>query len=213
MRVNAELDLLFTQVVENGFVAAIQQSYNHHQHLRISPDDVWLAMPKGTSTSASITASRVILLDSMKKYFTYKMRCMCGIPKVTFEGSLQDWQKLREKVVKLRELGLDMDFWLDRLEPVVWKLVETYRGGGAGMPVYWDGWISAFFPYDNTGHKLTKNSIEATHISNGQVNVPFKTDIGFDLSFVAGFLGAQQVSFGEGDETEAIFSPVIGWTK
>ncbi|KAG9305408.1 hypothetical protein G9A89_011541 [Geosiphon pyriformis] len=80
-----------------------------------------------TTTSASITASRVILLDSMKKYFTYKILCLCGIPKVTLEGSLQDWQKLQEKVVKLREFGLDMDFWLDRLEPVVWKLVETFR--------------------------------------------------------------------------------------
>ncbi|KAG9305398.1 hypothetical protein G9A89_011531 [Geosiphon pyriformis] len=119
-----------------------------------------------------------------------------------------------------------MDFWLDRLEPVIWKLVETYRGnidqdfwskvimskgGGSGMPVYWDGWISAFFPYDNTGHKLTKNSIEAANIPKGQVNVPFDTDIGFVLSFVAGFLGAQQESFGEGDETEVIVSPVIGW--
>ncbi|CAI2179348.1 954_t:CDS:2 [Funneliformis geosporum] len=40
-----------------------------------------------TSTSASITASQVILLDSIKKYC---MRGGCGIPKVTLDGTLEN---------------------------------------------------------------------------------------------------------------------------
>ncbi|CAG8590835.1 12589_t:CDS:2 [Racocetra persica] len=43
-------------------------------------------------------------------------------------GALEDWMKLQEKVIQLRKLNLELDFWLDRLEPVVWKLIETYRG-------------------------------------------------------------------------------------
>ncbi|CAG8437177.1 2639_t:CDS:2 [Funneliformis caledonium] len=72
--------------------------------------------------------NQIILLDSMKKCFTYKMSCGCGIPKVTLVGTLEDWLHLQEKVAKLRGLGLELDFWLDRLEPVVSLFVATYKG-------------------------------------------------------------------------------------
>src|SRR5207249_12123381 len=115
-----------------------------------------------TTTKNSLTASRIVLLDMVKAYYTYKVRTMCGIPKVTLEGTLEDWTKLQEKVIQLRQLNLGMDFWLDRLDPVVWKLIETYKGEvdeefwakivserlsfGSGSRLYIDGWIMAFYP-------------------------------------------------------------------
>ncbi|CAG8474065.1 7016_t:CDS:1 [Ambispora leptoticha] len=283
----------------HGFVAAIHQAYNHHQHLRLKPDDVWLTIAQGvsqhinlnaerfrsyfvehegkqeiavfandvlnyannilegdwpevinrlekqtsekikkvdlskilecdfsTSTMAAKTASHVILLDALKKYFSYKIMLLCGIPKVTLEGSLEDWTRIQEKVVKLRNLGLDMDFWLDRLEPVIWKLVDTYRGEideefwskvistksfGSGGQTRWTGWITAFFPYDKSGEKITRNSIDPSDIPDGRVHVPFSTDIGLDLSFVAGFLGARQEFVTNEDDTEVYVSSLIGW--
>ncbi|CAG8832857.1 439_t:CDS:2, partial [Gigaspora margarita] len=33
----------------NGFAAAIFQAYHKHQHLRLSPDDVWLTIAQGVS--------------------------------------------------------------------------------------------------------------------------------------------------------------------
>ncbi|CAG8552499.1 1605_t:CDS:1 [Ambispora leptoticha] len=284
----------------HGFVSAIHEAYNLHQHLRLKPDDVWLTIAQGvsqhinlnaekfrsyfveheekklikvyagdvlylnekdhlegdwpeivhrlenatseniekmdlpktlecdfsTSTSAAKTASRVILLDALKQYFDYKIFFRCGIPKVTLEGSLEDWVHLQEKVVNLRNFGLDLDFWLDRLEPVIWKLVATYRGeiaeefwskvflkmgGGSGMPPYWTGWITAFFPYDKQSKKITTNSMATTSVPDGRVNVPFDTDIGLYLSFSAGFLGARQELVGSGDDAEVYVSPLIGW--
>ncbi|KAG9305389.1 hypothetical protein G9A89_011522 [Geosiphon pyriformis] len=291
--------IIKTGGVTHGFVAAIHEAYNLHQHLRISPDDVWLTIAQGvsqhinlnaekfrsyfvnhegekdiivfaadvlrstenrlegdwpvvvnrltqkvgenvtkieltellecnfsTSTSVSTTASKVILLDALKKYFKYHVWTRCGIPKVTLEGTLEDWENLQKKVVKLRELSLDMDFWLDRLEPVVWQLVATYRGdidekfwskvlmsrgGGTGVPVSWDGWIAGFFPYEKSGDKILKNSIVTKEIPDGMVNVPFDTDIDKKLQFSAGFLGAHQTTIGEGADTEVFISPVIGW--
>ncbi|CAG8772098.1 11435_t:CDS:2, partial [Cetraspora pellucida] len=80
-----------------------------------------------TTTSSSLTASRIVLLDTIKAYFSYRLISKCGIPKVTLEGTLKYWNKLQEKVIQLRKLNLELDFWLNRLEPVIWKLVETYR--------------------------------------------------------------------------------------
>ncbi|PKC10321.1 hypothetical protein RhiirA5_398188 [Rhizophagus irregularis] len=105
----------------------------------------------------------------VKAYFSYTGCTFCGIPKITLEGTLEDWTKLQEKVVQLRQLDLDMDFWLDRLDPVVWKLVETYKGEidekfwatiassqqyGSGYNGDIDGWMMAFFPYAKDGNKM-----------------------------------------------------------
>ncbi|CAG8448458.1 10117_t:CDS:2 [Diversispora eburnea] len=251
-------------VSPHGFVSAIIHSYNLHQHLRFSPDDVWLTVAQGvsrhilnnserfrylfvdhegkkdikinandilecfngnfhgdwpqvisrlsvvtderikkvglkqhlecdfsTSTNASITASQIILFDAMKKYFNYKVYCLCGIPKVTLDGTLEDWLHLQEKVAKIRDLGLELDFWLDRLEPVITQFVSTYKGDvdekfwsiavynvpygsdGDSIP-YWNGWIGALFPYDNSERKITKNEIVPDEVPSGLVHVPFE---------------------------------------
>jgi hypothetical protein len=176
-----------------------------------------------TTTKTSLTASRIVLLDMLKEYFSFMCYSACGIPKVTLEGTLEDWIKLQEKVVQLRQLDLDMDFWLDRLDPVVWKLVETYKGNVDeefwskiiskqsffSVPSVITGWTTAFYPYKIDGEKFDGSSIIPDEIPNGRVGVPFSTDLGLDLKFVAGFLGAQQKSLE--NSNELVVSPVIGW--
>ncbi|KAF0469269.1 hypothetical protein F8M41_025618 [Gigaspora margarita] len=283
----------------NGFAAAIFHAYNHHQHLRLSPDDVWLTIAQGasrhinynaekfrkrfvkhegkqevcifagdilkensekilegnwseavnrlvketdkrvekidlpqllecnfsTTTSSSLTASRIMLLDMVKAYFDYKVMLLCGIPKVTLEGTEEDWTKLQEKVIKLRSLNLELDFWLDRLEPVISKLVDTYRGKvdeefwskvisveefGSGSDRRVTGWISAFFPYDCTGKALRSDSLDLDDFPDSLVEVPFTTDTKLSLKFASGFIGTNQEII-ESLGSEPVVSPLIGW--
>jgi hypothetical protein len=292
-----EQSVLKSTVALHGLAAAIFHAYNYHQHLRLTPDDIWLTIAQGvsqhinynaekfrsrfvnhegkkeigvfvndilhhensrikgnwpeainrfvvatdkavkkidiksllecnfsTTTNNSLTASRIVLLDTVKAYFSYKAYLLCGIPKITLDGTLDDWVKLQEKVNKLRQLNLDMDFWLDKLDPVICKLVETYKGEideefwakiislryfGSGGDFSVSGWMSVFFPYKNDGKILGNNSIEPSDIPNGRVEVPFTTDTGFSLKFVSGFLGAQQKTLKNSDEL--VVSPIIGW--
>ncbi|CAG8525955.1 11587_t:CDS:1 [Funneliformis caledonium] len=286
--------LLKYTMTSHGLAAAILHAYNHHQHLRLTPDDIWLTIAQGvshhinynaekfryyfvnhegkeeicvrvdgilnssfegdcpevvnrlvektdqaiekidiksllecnfsTTTKNSLTASRIVLLDMVKAYFTYKICTMCGIPKVTLEGTLEDWEKVQEKVIQLRRLNLDLDFWLDRLEPVICKLIETYKGEidedfwsriaseesfGSG-PSEISGWMMAFYPYEKNGTKISYDLIEPEDIPDGRVAVPFSTDTGLYLKFIAGFLGAQQ-EFLE-NSNEVVVSPMIGWS-
>ncbi|RIA80418.1 hypothetical protein C1645_882176 [Glomus cerebriforme] len=175
-----------------------------------------------TTSNISLTASRIVLLDTVKAYFSYKIYFRCGIPKVTLEGTLEDWVKLQEKIIQLRQLDLDMDFWLDKLEPVVWKLVETYKGEiddefwtkivslkysfGSGANCRLNGWITAFYPYKKDG---TKSILEPEDIPDGRVEVPFTTNTGLRLKFIAGFLGARQKTLE--NTNELVVSPIIGW--
>ncbi|CAG8517227.1 14506_t:CDS:1, partial [Dentiscutata heterogama] len=178
-----------------------------------------------TTTPSSLTASRIVLLDMVKAYFNYKIVCCCGIPKVTLQGTLEDWTKLQEKVIKLRNLNLELDFWLDRLEPVIAKLVDTYRGEvdedfwgrvismqmyGSGGETNITGWIAAFFPYDRAGTALHSNFIDGDDFPDGIVGVPFTTDVTPPLKFVAGFIGTNQEIL-ENFGGESVVSPVIGW--
>ncbi|CAG8784066.1 22019_t:CDS:1, partial [Racocetra persica] len=178
-----------------------------------------------TTTSTSLTASRIVLLDTVKAYFQYKVSTICGIPKVTLEGTLDDWNKLQEKVSQLRKLNLELDFWLDRLEPVIWKLVETYRGEvdedfwgriinintvfGSGGGTFISGWMLAFFPYDRSARTLPYHNMEIPDIPDGMIQVPFTIDTGYSLKFIAGFVGANQEMLK--NSNESVVSPVIGW--
>ncbi|PKY30355.1 hypothetical protein RhiirB3_418690, partial [Rhizophagus irregularis] len=61
-----------------------------------------------TTTNNSLTASRIVILDAVKAYFSFKMYFDCGIPKITLEGTLEDWIKLQEK--KLIKVKLIRNF-------------------------------------------------------------------------------------------------------
>ncbi|RIB25848.1 hypothetical protein C2G38_1997231, partial [Gigaspora rosea] len=148
---NSKKTVLENPEFDNGFATAIFQAYNKHQHLRLSPDDVWLVKHEGkqeilvditciqgnwpeivnqfvleadkrvekidltqllvcnfsTTSPSSLTASRILLLDMVKSYFSYRCGTLCGIPKITLEGTIEDWIKIQEKVMQLRKLNLE----------------------------------------------------------------------------------------------------------
>lgn len=111
-----------------------------------------------TTTPAIRTASEVALMDSFQNYFDYEMRCVCGIPAITIEGTPEDWRRIRARVEVLGTYGLE--WWVSRLRPVldefvlaaegrptaefwkaIYKPVETYGDKVA------TGWITDLFPY------------------------------------------------------------------
>ena len=95
---------------------------------------------------------------------------MCGIPKVTLEGSPADWQLLRQKIDRLPQYdvkGKDavMKKWHDLLVPVLdqlvssaegrpdlnfWDTVCSHSGGGSG-PSYLSGWVTVFACFKANG--------------------------------------------------------------
>ena len=111
-----------------------------------------------TTTPAIRTASEVALMDSFSSYFTYVMSCVCGIPKITIEGSLEDWQRIRARVEVLETYGLG--WWVSRLRPILdefilaatghptlefWKAI--YKPAQAYGTEVVTGWITDLFPY------------------------------------------------------------------
>jgi hypothetical protein len=123
-----------------------------------------------TTTPAIRTASEVALMDSFSSYFEYAMLCVCGIPKITVEGSLADWQRIRARVEVLETYGLE--WWVSRLRLVLDEFVRTAAGHPSPefwkaiykpLPVYADeeatGWIADLFPYLGDGPSRVRSHI------------------------------------------------------
>lgn len=85
-----------------------------------------------TTTDFEKFVSSVIVMDTFKAYFEYSFEISCGITKVHFLGTLEDWQSLPIKLKVLRKYSIrEGDEWtqyVDRLVPVLEQFVQTYQG-------------------------------------------------------------------------------------
>jgi len=116
-----------------------------------------------TTTTADVrTASEIVFMDTYSQYFRYTvMICVCGIPYVTLTGSVEDWQRIRDRIELFQTFGLG--WWVSRLRPVLDEFVrsaagkcnrEFWRGiykfrppSGAYHPAMVTGWLVYLFPY------------------------------------------------------------------
>jgi hypothetical protein len=112
-----------------------------------------------TTKPAVRTAIEVVLIDCYSSYFTYNLlMSICGIPKITLLGSLDDWQRIRARIEVIETFGLG--WWIARLRPILDEFVSTAAGDADQK--FWQaidkprqaygteavtGWIADLFPY------------------------------------------------------------------
>ena len=123
------------------------------------------------ATKLSKISSEIAIMDTFKHYFEYEVCCGCAMTEVTLVGSKDDWEKLRSKVHKLKEFNVDdrlqLDWWLDRLVPLVDQIVDQavsrkidrsfwskiYQSHEKKGRFYYEptpkvnGWLNVFNPY------------------------------------------------------------------
>ena len=185
-----------------------------------------------TTTKLTQTTCILTLMTALKKYFKYKlMVCACGVPYVVLEGTVDDWVKLKEKVMLLEEY--DLKWWIERLEPILdefiaakkgklhipfWrKMIRIRSGDEEEDDVYaedeYDGWFINFFPYDKNGKKSKFIPIPVEkEMPKELLNCPFEIEFvsltehkKYDLNIISGFVGASQ------DPITLELKPEMGW--
>jgi hypothetical protein len=143
-------------------LAAFEQSIaGFSSQIREATDPVLhetLVCDFSTTTPAVRTASEVALMDTFSSYFTYVMYCVCGIPKITIEGTPDDWRRIRARVEVLATY--DLEWWVSRLRPILDEFVLAAEG--RPNTEFWQaiykpvkayateaatGWITDLFPY------------------------------------------------------------------
>ncbi len=160
----------------------------------------WIIPHFSTTTALTRTISQIIFMGINKQYFSYGITTLCGIPNVTLQGSLEDWNMLLDKIKRLGELGdyPDLANWSTMLTTIVSKMIDSYNGN---VDVDWwnqcihhhqwsgtddfSGWALAFFPFKDGKWQLNSfDSIQTTHqygqvkvgqfVTYGSVHVPVK---------------------------------------
>jgi hypothetical protein len=164
------------------------------QHLGRRLDE--LVADFSTTGPAERTACEVALLDAFQPYFEYLVRCICGIPEITLEGTPADWRRLRDKVEALAPY--DLDWWLPHVRQVCDQFVRASRGDID--PAHWrdiykqeraygadvvNGWLVKLVPYLKnwrTGNFTVRNpllgdpdgQVYSTMLPGGLSQVPFR---------------------------------------
>ncbi|KDO17886.1 hypothetical protein SPRG_16663 [Saprolegnia parasitica CBS 223.65] len=138
----------------------------------------WVLPSFSTTTDHDVIVGSVVLMATMKKYFSYKFCLKCGIPHVTLLGTVDDWQDIRRRLDKLAKYGERMQQWTAMLAPILdqfvaaakgqadvafWDRICSRKGGGSG-PSYLNGWISVFCVFNDEGQwqgdKMTRNVLQ-----------------------------------------------------
>jgi len=188
-----------------------------------------------TTGATEKVAFQITLMDAMKSYFEYSVTTSCGIPKITLEGTPDDWKKIEEKAQQLAQY--DLKWWIKDLAPVLkeftkasngkvdtkfWESIYKWTNPGSGSP-YITGWVLNFFPYLKQNDKYVQkqkrniyvkgevfNTYSATtrNFSSGISHADFVWNYHetyFQMEFVAGFVGYHQ------DSETLSLRPEISW--
>jgi len=169
---------------------AVSLTHEMDKHLVDSDLHNWIMPSFTTTTTTDTITAAIIMMGSMKKYFTYSMSLMCGIPSVTLLGEKEDWVNIRRRLDKLPQFGKEpkqfslllspvLDYFIRSFENVddpkvveFWSKVADRRYGGSGSPSL-SGWITAFCFWDDEGKLLYRKP---------QTDIPaWSSDRGCDL--------------------------------
>ena len=182
-----------------------------------------------TTTPTELIATEVTLMETVKNYFEYiYIMSGCGIPEITLLGTHDDWQKVYDKAVSLRQYQLK--WWIDELKPILkqfvkaskgnidtdfWKaMFRTHTSKDYGSPELIDGWIVKFFPYDKDGQRLNLKTIPVNAINSTLPDelataevlvINHTTGEETDVELCAGFIGLEQ------NRSNFALTPKIGW--
>jgi hypothetical protein len=121
----------------------------------------WVLPDFSTTTVNDTTVSAVLMMATLKKYFTYSFIGGCGLPRVTLQearlggyigpvGEIEGVRYLHHRLVPpvisrfvaafdAPETPENIDFW---------QKVAHYEAGGSEQgPSYYSGWITAFYVF------------------------------------------------------------------
>lgn len=179
-----------------------------------------------TTTPTTRIVSEITVMEAVKAYFDYDVVVIgCGIPQITIEGTVQDWEKVLEKTKYISRYKLE--WWTNELQPILKQIIETKKGRFEknfwmnmvkahtlkeyGSPTSIDGWIIKFFPYTKEGLRSGLKPItKIDNLAPEIVKVPFtlediRNKKSYKMEFLGGFIGLSQ------NKADFTLKPEIGW--
>ena len=128
----------------------------------------WMIPAFSTTNPTDELVSGIVMMATVKQYFTYQRGFFGGIPRVTLEGQRDDWVHILDKIEKLKEFGPQTTAWYRLLCPILSRFVDAFQESNSAENLeFWSkvanferfgdderqlsGWITAFMVFDEEG--------------------------------------------------------------
>lgn len=127
----------------------------------------WYTTSFSTSTETDHVVKKLLLMATLKKYFSYGFTHSCGFPLITLEGTREDWVSMREHVQFLKKFKRDqLSHWAEVMAYTLGYFVDAFDGKIDTH--FWQsavveqegymshdnstihGWLLAFAPFDKS---------------------------------------------------------------
>lgn len=149
----------------------------------------WIIPNFSTTTPLDALISGMVMMATVKEYFTFRLVLGCGIPRVTLEGEKSDWTNILDRLEKLKEFGPKTNAWYRLLRPILlrfikafdrpdskenldfWSQVAHYESFGSGT-TWLSGWITAFMVFDEKGLWTPDKSDQDSELTIDGVSYP-----------------------------------------
>ena len=142
-----------------------------------------------TTTNESLIAGKVSIMSAFKRYFRYHMgMVVCGIPYILLEGTLEDWEKILEKlkflskyefsnkkmekdieeIINTKKGKINLDFWRKIIMETK-KEDDDWRGCGSKGEDKITGWICDF--YYSLGDVISRDSYLPDEVLEASIQI------------------------------------------
>ncbi|CUS08755.1 unnamed protein product [Tuber aestivum] len=140
-----------------------------------------LIMPNfSTTTDEDKSVAAIVMMGTLQRYFTYRLRGGCGFPSVTLLGEKSDWEEVLRKVQQLPKYGAQTAEWTRLLTPIIQYMIASFsQPTSPDIKNFWlrachaagqdgsgdnastiSGWITAFCFFKETGQRTPEYSDE-----------------------------------------------------
>ena len=128
----------------------------------------WIIPAFSTTNDNDRLVAGMVMMATVKEYFSFRICLLCRIPRVTLQGEKDDWVYILNRIEKLKEFGPQTTAWYRLLHPILsrfvkafdkpdsrknlefWSKVAHFESLGSG-PTWLSGWITAFMAFDEKG--------------------------------------------------------------
>jgi hypothetical protein len=159
------------------FPEVIMNAMSKHMNDPDLPE--WIKPDFSTTTQVDVTVACILMMGGMQQYFTYTMT-ECGLPSVTLLGERNDWQRLLDKIDRIKGMSEQAAEFHSLLKPVLgyfvrsfdepeasevlsfWNRIAHWRYMGSGSTSL-SGWITVFCFWDVKGRALCGRQEESPY--------------------------------------------------
>ena len=220
-------DSIFLGSQSNDWEGALDQ-FSEGVRVEVGDEVHHLLTPTFSTTGpVEKAAAQIVLMNCFQDYFNYRLVCICGLPEITLEGTVEDWCQLRDKAMALGQY--ELQWWTEHLRPILDQFVNA--ASGKVDRKFWssiykleqayghytvNGWVVDLFPYIRTKRNEylgcwkvdEQGKLSTSAFPPGVVSVPFMLTnpcFSHQMRFYAGFMAATQ------DQETLTIRPEIGW--